>query len=82
VQLVLSHDVAQRAGWSPPAEQLTRVSVKGADGPLDVIDIPRGRDLATSILAPSADEPRTPRQPRGPAAAAAANGARNDPPGA
>ena len=66
VQLVLSQEVAQRAGWSPPAEQLTRVTVKGSDEPLDVIDIPRGRDLAASILAPSADEPRLPRRQRGP----------------
>jgi adenylate cyclase len=65
VQLVLSHEVATRAGWTPAAEQLTQVSVAGADEPLEVIDILRGRDLVSSILAPTADEPRRPRGQRG-----------------
>lgn len=71
VQLVLSHEVARRAGWAPSPDQLTQLTVDGWDEPIEVVDIVRGRDLATSILAPTADEPRRKRGQRAPAHAGA-----------
>ncbi|MGE0700153.1 MAG: adenylate/guanylate cyclase domain-containing protein [Hyphomicrobiaceae bacterium] len=52
VQLVLSHDVAQLAGWEPEERLISAVHVDGLDEPLDVVDVPRGRDLAVTILSP------------------------------
>jgi adenylate cyclase len=60
VQLVLSHDVARLAGWNPEDHLVTSVEVDGLDEPLEVVDVPRGRDLAVTILAPVQGE-RTPR---------------------
>jgi len=60
VQLVLSHDVARLAGWNPDDHLITSVEVDGLDEPLEVVDVPRGRDLAVTILAPVQGE-RTPR---------------------
>ena len=60
VQLVLSHDVAQLAGWEPDEHLITSVVVDGLEDPLEVVDVPRGRDLAVTILAPVQGE----RQPR------------------
>lgn len=60
VQLVLSHDVARLAGWDPEPEVITTVDVHGLEEPLEVVDVPRGRDLAVTILAPVQGE-RTPR---------------------
>jgi adenylate cyclase len=60
VQLVLSHDVARLAGWNPEDNFITSVEVDGLDEPLEVVDVPRGRDLAVTILAPVQGE-RTPR---------------------
>ncbi|MBS0240847.1 MAG: 2Fe-2S iron-sulfur cluster binding domain-containing protein [Proteobacteria bacterium] len=60
VQLVLSLDVAQLAGWSPEDDMVTSVAVSGLDEPLSVVDVPRGRDLAVTILAPAQGE-KTPR---------------------
>ncbi|MGD9803183.1 MAG: adenylate/guanylate cyclase domain-containing protein [Hyphomicrobiaceae bacterium] len=60
VQLVLSHDVAQLAGWEPDEHLITSVDVNGLEEPLEVVDVPRGRDLAVTILAPVQGE----RQPR------------------
>ena len=52
VQLVLSHDVARLAGWAPDPEEISAVSVRGLEEPLEVVNVPRGRDLAVTILAP------------------------------
>jgi adenylate cyclase len=52
VQLVLSLDVARLAGWEPEAEAVSSVDARGLDEPLEVVDVPRGRDLAVTILAP------------------------------
>ncbi len=52
VQLVLSGDVARLAGWNPEAEILSSIEIRGLDEPLEVVDVPRGRDLAVTILAP------------------------------
>jgi len=60
VQLVLSHDVAQLAGWEPEEHLVSTVEVDGLDEMLEVVDVPRGRDLAVTILAPVQGE----RQPR------------------
>lgn len=60
VQLVLSHDVARLAGWDPPNEVISAVAVHGLEEPLEVVDVPRGRDLAVTILAPAQGE-RAPR---------------------
>jgi adenylate cyclase len=56
VQLVLSLDVARLAGWNPEDELISSVRVRGMDEPLDVVDVPRGRDLAVTILAPGQGE--------------------------
>ncbi len=60
VQLVLSHDVARLAGWNPEDHLISSVEVDGLGEPLEVVDVPRGRDLAVTILAPVQGE-RTPR---------------------
>ena len=60
VQLVLSHDVARLAGWNPDSALISSVVVAGLEEPLEVVDVPRGRDLAVTILAPVQGE-RTPR---------------------
>lgn len=64
VQLVLSHDVARLAGWEPEDELISSVAVDGLEEPLEVVDVPRGRDLAVTILAPVQGE-RTPRVAEG-----------------
>jgi adenylate cyclase len=58
VQLVLSHDVAQLAGWEPDEQLISSVVVDGLADPLEVVDVPRGRDLAVTILAPVQGERR------------------------
>ena len=63
VQLVLSADAAVHAGWEPADEQLTQVEVSGEEGPIDVVDVSRGRDLAVSILAPGRGEPARAQSP-------------------
>ncbi len=60
VQLVLSHDVARLAGWNPEDHLISSIVVDGLEEPLEVVDVPRGRDLAVTILAPVQGE-RTPR---------------------
>ncbi|MEZ5816346.1 MAG: adenylate/guanylate cyclase domain-containing protein [Hyphomicrobiaceae bacterium] len=60
VQLVLSHDVARLSGWEPEDELISSVVVDGLEEALEVVDVPRGRDLAVTILAPVQGE----RQPR------------------
>jgi adenylate cyclase len=52
VQLVLSLDAARLAGWEPEAGAVTSVAARGLDEPLEVVEVPRGRDLAVTILAP------------------------------
>lgn len=60
VQLVLSLDVARLAGWAPEDNLITSVQVHGLEEPLEVVEVPRGRDLAVTILAPVQGE-RAPR---------------------
>ncbi|MDX2156264.1 MAG: adenylate/guanylate cyclase domain-containing protein [Hyphomicrobiaceae bacterium] len=62
VQLVLSLDVARLAGWEPETDTVSSVETRGLAEPLDVVDVPRGRDLAVTILAPVRGE-QTPRAP-------------------
>jgi adenylate cyclase len=52
VQLVLSLDVARLAGWNPDEHLISAVAVDDLDESLEVVDVPRGRDLAVTILAP------------------------------
>lgn len=56
VQLVLSADVAHRAGWHPEANVLTRQAMHTLGEPIEIIEVARGRDLAVSILAPGKGE--------------------------
>ena len=66
VQLVLSYEAARNAGWLPGRDSLTEVTVAGIAEPLEVVNVPRGRDLAVSILAPTPNEGRPPTgQPPG-----------------
>ncbi|MEZ5854173.1 MAG: adenylate/guanylate cyclase domain-containing protein [Hyphomicrobiaceae bacterium] len=60
VQLVLSGDVARLAGWNPEAEIISSVDIRGLDEPLEIVDVPRGRDLAVTILAPVRGEQAQP----------------------
>ncbi len=61
VQLVLSLDAARLAGWEPEAAAVTSVPARGLDEPLEVVDVPRGRDLAVTILAPVRGEQAAPK---------------------
>jgi adenylate cyclase len=61
-QLVLSQDVAGLAGWTPEPDMVSQVHVRGLDEPLEVVDVPRGRDLAVTILAPVRGEHGPPAQ--------------------
>jgi adenylate cyclase len=49
-QLVVSRDVAKSAGWFDVEHKTAEVTVRGMKGPLEVVCIPRGRDLPVSIL--------------------------------
>jgi adenylate cyclase len=60
VQLILSREVAARAGWEPPAEMTTHVDVRGVAEPIEVISVARGRDLPETILAPLEEEKEKP----------------------
>jgi adenylate cyclase len=50
-QMMLSREVAMRAGWEPANEFTTTITVRGVAEPVEVIGFPRGRDLPASILA-------------------------------
>ena len=50
-QIVLSREVADKAGWKDASAKSMTVTVRGVDGSLEVICIARGRDLPASILA-------------------------------
>jgi adenylate cyclase len=50
-QMMLSREVAVRAGWEPANEFTTTITVRGVAEPVEVIGFPRGRDLPASILA-------------------------------
>jgi adenylate cyclase len=52
VQLILSREVAVRAGWEPPADMAMHVEVRGVAEPIEVISVGRGRDLPDSAVAP------------------------------
>ena len=60
VQLILSREVAARAGWEPPTEMTTHVEVRGVAEPIEVISVARGRDLPEAILAPVEAEKEKP----------------------
>lgn len=52
VQLALSRDVAESAGWNLPASQrFTRLNVQGHDGVIEVFEVERGRNIDAAILA-------------------------------
>jgi adenylate cyclase len=51
VQIVISREVARLAGWEPPAELVSTVTVRGLNEPIEIVAIGRGRDLPASILA-------------------------------
>jgi len=58
VQLVLSRDVAESAGWSlPPGQRFVRLNVRGHDGVIEAFDVPRGRDIEPSVLSERPGEP-------------------------
>ena len=63
-QIMLTRDVAREAGWEPSTEFTMTVDVRGVGEPVEVIGIPRGRDLASNILALS-DEDKPTHKPRG-----------------
>jgi len=60
VQLMLSREVAQRAGWDPGADFTMRIAVRGVGEPVEVIGLARGRDLPANILAYSDEEKERP----------------------
>jgi adenylate cyclase len=63
-QIMLTRDVAREASWEPSTEFTMTVDVRGVGEPVEVIGIPRGRDLASNILALS-DEDKATHKPRG-----------------
>ncbi|MCK5712850.1 MAG: adenylate/guanylate cyclase domain-containing protein, partial [Hyphomicrobiaceae bacterium] len=63
-QIMLTRDVAREASWEPSTEFTMTVNVRGVGEPVEVIGIPRGRDLAANILALS-DEDKPTHKPRG-----------------
>lgn len=50
-QIVVSREVAEKAGWSDASARTMTATVRGVSDALEVICIPRGRDLPASILA-------------------------------
>lgn len=57
VQLALSRDVAQYAGWDlPPEQRFMRINVRGISDVIEVFEIERGRDLEPGVLAPTRSE--------------------------
>ncbi len=57
VQLVLSRDVAESAGWQlPHGQRFTRLNVRGHEGVIEAFEVERGRNLDVSILAPTQAE--------------------------
>jgi adenylate cyclase len=50
-QIMLSRNVATKAGWEPASEFATTIEVRGVAAPVEIIGFPRGRDLPASILA-------------------------------
>jgi adenylate cyclase len=60
VQLILSREVALKAGWEPPPELIMQVEVRGVAAPIEVIGITRGRDIAADAVAPTEDEKEKP----------------------
>lgn len=62
-QIMLTRDVAREAGWHPSSEFTMTVEVRGVAEPVAVIGIPRGRELASSVLA-LADQEKPKHKPK------------------
>ncbi len=62
-QIMLSRDVAREAGWEPLTEFTMMVDVRGVAEPVEVIGVPRGRDLSANVLA-FTDEEKPKQKPR------------------
>ena len=63
LQIMLPRTVAQEAGWEPSTEFTMTVDVRGVAEPVEVIGVPRGRDLSANVLAFS-DEQAPKKRPR------------------
>jgi adenylate cyclase len=55
-QIVLSREVADKAGWADAGDKTMTVNVRGVAEPIEVIGVARGRDLPASILAAAESE--------------------------
>jgi adenylate cyclase len=62
-QVMVTRDVAREAGWEPSTEFTMTVDVRGVAEPVEVIGIPRGRDMTGNFLA-LADEEKPTHKPR------------------
>ena len=60
MQLILSREVAARAGWEPPEEMTMHVDVRGVAEPIEVISVARGRDLPDDDPGAARDEKEKP----------------------
>ena len=56
VQLVLSADVADLAGWPVTPDMLINQTLQTLGGPIDIIEVAKGRDIDVRILAPTENE--------------------------
>ncbi|HEY7598791.1 MAG TPA: adenylate/guanylate cyclase domain-containing protein, partial [Candidatus Limnocylindrales bacterium] len=52
-QLIVSRDAARIAGWAAEGFSAERIGVRGLSAPIEVIIVPRGRDLPASFAAPT-----------------------------
>ncbi len=62
MQLAVSTDVARLAGWDADDDRVREAEIDGDPRPLRFVEVLRGRDLGTNVLAPAAGE-RRPSQP-------------------
>ncbi len=56
VQVVLTAEVARLAGWEPHPQIIVRQVLRSMGSTVETVNVPRGRDLAVSILAPGIGE--------------------------
>jgi adenylate cyclase len=61
-QIVMSATVAQYAGCHDVLVEAETVNVRGLSEPLQIITVPRGRDLPASILSSADDDERSAMQ--------------------